>query len=242
MKTLSKLQPARLAQCAKTVVRQLNDPHAILRSAALVALGFLEPEALAHHAKAVAAKLEDFELFGDGDLQRALSVISGSGADDPALGGTVVAFVPIVRVAALQTLRQLDPATLAQYALAVIARLDDIRAEVRAEALHTLDKLDPPTLVPHAKAVIKMLEDGNDDVVAAAMRTLRALPSIITRDIHFESDDLRSRLLGRLAWYKCRLRLRLRRITLRWYALPYRPGGPGHARDLEAWDEMSSNL
>ena len=39
-------------------------------------------------------------------------------------------------------------------------------------------------------------------------------------------------------WYKCRLILRVRSHVIYWYALPYRPSGPGHARDVEAWDWM----
>ena len=147
-----------------------------------MALGFLEPEALAHHAKAVAAKLEDFELFGDGDLQRALSVISGSGADDPALGGTVVAFVPIVRVAALQTLRQLDPATLAQHGNAVAARLEDSNEYVRASALETLCKLEPEALAEHADAVVVRLEDSVEQVRVWAVHALRQLePAMLAK-------------------------------------------------------------
>ena len=71
-----------------------------------------------------------------------------------------------------------------------------------------------------------------------ARRTLLALPLVVTRDIDFESHNMRRRLLGRIAWYRCRLRLRVRRIALYWYALPYRPTGPGHAREVEAWGRM----
>ena len=70
-----------------------------------------------------------------------------------------------------------------------------------------------------------------------AWKTLLALPLLVTRDIDFKSH-IRGRLLGRIAWYRCRLRLRVRRIALYWYALPYRPSGPGHARDMEAWGRM----
>ena len=60
-------------------------------------------------------------------------------------------------------------------------------------------------------------------------------------DFDFDYNVVRRRLLGRLAWYRCRLRLRVQRLALYWYALPYRPNGPGHARDVEAWDRMNGN-
>ena len=53
-----------------------------------------------------------------------------------------------------------------------------------------------------------------------------------------QADELRSRLLGRVAWYRCRIRLRVRSLSLYWYALTYSPSGPGHARDVEAWNHM----
>ena len=55
---------------------------------------------------------------------------------------------------------------------------------------------------------------------------------------HCEVEELRSQLLGRVAWYRCRIRLRARSLSLYWYALPYRPSDPGHARDLQAWNHM----
>ena len=44
--------------------------------------------------------------------------------------------------------------------------------------------------------------------------------------------------MGRLRWYRYRLHLRVQRLALYWYALPYRPSGPGHARDVAEWDRM----
>ena len=46
-----------------------------------------------------------------------------------------------VRVRALDKLGELEPATIAQHANAVVARLDDSDFEVRCEALTTLAKL-----------------------------------------------------------------------------------------------------
>ena len=105
-------------------------------------------------------------------------------------------------------------------------------------ALKTLGQLEPVTLAWHANAVIARLEDSIDFVRLQAPTTLNALPLAVTRDIDLRSSDVRSRLLGRLAWYNYRLRVRVKRIALYGYALPYRPSGPGHARDVEAWGRM----
>ena len=44
-----------------------------------------------------------------------------------------------------------------------------------------------------------------------------------------------------LAQYADAIVMRVERLALYWYALPYRPNGPGHARDVEAWDRMNGN-
>ena len=88
----------------------------------------------------------------------------------------------------------------------------------------------------------------------AAFKTLRGLPRYVTHNIHLsffynydenllvpgmDYSGVCCGLRGRLSWYKCRLGLRVKRLALYWYALPYRPSGPGHARDVEAWDRMN---
>ena len=123
----------------------------------------------------------------------------------------------------------------------VATRLEDDDWAVRFTALSTLSKLEPLTLAQHAGAVVARLEDDHFFVREEALETLRNLPRFVTRGVDFTSSALRSRLLGRLAWYRCRLRLRVERLALYWYALPYRPNGPGHARDVEAWDRMNGN-
>ena len=143
-----------------------------------------------------------------------------------------------VRWVALKTLGQLEPVTLAQYADPVVARLGDSVFFVRNEALSTVRKLEPEALAQHASAVIPRLEDSNAYVRHAAFTTVDALPLAVTRDIDLRSSNGRSQLLGRLAWYNYRRRVRMKRIALYWYALPYRPSGPGHARDVEAWGRM----
>ena len=153
-----------------------------------------------------------------------------------------------VRKAALETLAKLDPAPLARHADAVVERLQDSDSFVRLEALATLCKLERATFAQHAIHVLEVLEDDEGHVRKEAMRMLLALPLLVTRDEDFFISSnlrsrlfLRSRLLGRLGWYRCRLRLRAQRLALYWYALPYRPSGPGHARDSEAWARMTEN-
>ena len=129
------------------------------------------------------------------------------------------------------------------------------RPYLRMEALRILGKLEPAILAPHAIAVCGMLLASNPKVRVEAVRTLRALPRFITRGVNFDSQeararemggfrlgDLRRHVVGRLGWYKCRLRLRVRSLVFHWYALPYRPSGPGHARDVKAWDQMVGSM
>ena len=187
-------------------------------------LAKLDPTSLAQHVEAVVARLEDSE--------------------------------DLVREVALQTLRKLKPATLAQHAEAFVARLEDsyrspdpacpastmptcARHGVRVAALETLGKLEPASFAQHAHAVVRRLEDIDVHVRRAAELALRSFPPYVIRpgDL-IDTRSVRSRYLGRIEWYRCRLRLRVRSPSLYWYALPYRPGGPGHARDLEIWDQQ----
>ena len=100
------------------------------------------------------------------------------------------------------------------------------------------------------------IRDSSWRVRRAAWNTLTMLPryvryairgvdcnELLSRELdHGEVEELRSRLLGRVAWYRCRIRLRVRSLSLYWYALPYRPSGPGHARDVEAWGQMNEEV
>ena len=147
-----------------------------------------------------------------------------------------------VRAGALSMLAKLRPATLAQHADAVVGMLEDSEMTLRKEAVVTLGKLEPAKLAEHAGAVVARLEDSDERVRARALDLLRGLPRYVSEhrvDI-FDSRPVRSRLLGRLGWYRYRLRMRVRRLALYWYALPYRPSGPGHARDVEAWEQMNT--
>ena len=202
---------------------QLRDSYALVarlededsewqeRVHALKRLGMLEPATLAQHAVAVVARLEDSRWD--------------------------------VRTWALSTLSllELEPATLAQHAHTIVAMLENSDWTVRLCALETLGELEPATLAQHALAVVARLEDSDGKVRQMACHTLTMLPRYVrhaTRGVDSTFEELRSRLLGRIAWYRCRIRLRVRSLSLYWYALPYRPSGPGHARDLEAWNHM----
>ena len=146
-----------------------------------------------------------------------------------------------VRKKALETLGKLEPAALAQHANVVLARLNDSDNRVKMAALLTLRML--PRFVTRQDRRQGRFVDGLDvDLGHEADVTLEsALESarVTLESVHLEG--LRSRLLGRLGWYRYRLRQRVRRLALYWYALPYRPSGPGHARDKKAWDQMSEN-
>ena len=184
----------------------------------------LEPAALALYAGAVLARLDDPD--------------------------------ETVRNVALVVLDRLKPATLAQYANAIAARLEDSDRDHRELACVVLAKLAPASYAQHASAVIARLFDSDEKVrYAAAVSLAAALPPYVARNSPYPllycpaipatpndrgrfHQDVRSQLLGRLTWYKCRLRLRVKRLAQYWYALPYRPSGPGHARDVAAWAQM----
>ena len=231
---LGAMQPAALAPHADAIVSKLEDSDALVRAAALVVLKYMGPAVLAQHVDTVVLRLED----------------SNEG----------------VCVAALSYLDDVEPATLAHHAGAVLSKLHSEQADTRCLALMVLWNLEPAELVKHAHALLSMLEDHEvisetcvgclnplrldsvdvgDSVRDVARCTLLGLPAFMTRDVGLHLNinpadcNLRSRLLGRLGWYRCRLRMRVRRIALYWYALPYRPSGPGHARDMAAWDQMN---
>ena len=60
----------------------------------------------------------------------------------------------------METLGQLEPATLGQHADAVVTRLKESDEDVRQAALMTLGKLEPTTLAQHSDAVVAMLYDS----------------------------------------------------------------------------------
>ena len=316
LKTLSKLNPAALAQHADAVVARLDDSESGVRDLALHTLGQLEPAALVQHADAVVARLDDsnakeeriraLETLGTLELNHVLNehweavfdasndedddvckqafltlrkIMHPEGFDEMVeetvedldsdvsldrysalrclgnMGAEVIAqnadaviarladSDADVRVLALGALGALELAALASHAGAVVGALEDDDHEVRWEALDVLGKLEPDTLAQHTDAVAARRDDSDSeadvDVRGKALETLRKLPRFVTRGVDFEALALRSRLLGRLAWYRCRIRLRVERLTLYWYALPYRPSGPGHAREVAAWDQMN---
>ena len=217
LKTLGKLEPATLAQYASAVVARFEDSEECVREAALQALGKLEPTLLAQYASAVVARFEDSE--------------------------------ECVREAAMMTLAELEPATLALHADSVVAMLGDQirwRDKVGPPAFAVIRKLEPAALAQHAYALLPIFEANSHfplwrDNAKSILR--RGLPRFVRHGIDFDDKDmafydLSRRLLGRLGWYKLRLRLHAQRLALYWYALPYRPSGPGHARDVEAWGRI----
>ena len=239
---LGKLDSTWLARHASDVVARLEDSEAGVRTAALETMGRLEQARLDLYAHILIPMLEDSSW----DVREGAIIALGFLEPDKIVRQTGdYVNVRDVRLRALQTLFKLEPAMLAQHADAVLARLEDQpepHAHVRKEALMTLAKLEPAKLAQYANAVLAMLEDVDHDVREEAMRTLRALPRFVTRPgDFFDTRSLRSRLLGRLGWYRCRLPLRVQRVALYWYALPYRPSGPGHARDVEAWGRIAEN-
>jgi len=245
---LQKLEPAALAQHADAVAAMLEDEdRGHVWSAALETLARLEPAVLAQYADAVAAKLEEHEAF---EVWSA-ALVTLARLEPPALAQYADAVVAKleqmdyevpheVGMEALLTLQQLEPADLAPYASTVAYFLDHFGRAFCLQALWTLEKLEPATLAQHANAVIEQLEFAVP-VHTMAMYTLRGLPRFILTVSILDLRPMRSRLLGRLAWYKFRLHLRAKHIALYWYALPYRPSGPGHARDVEAWGQLVEN-
>ena len=208
LRTLGKLEPTTLAQHADVVIARLEDSEHDVRREALETLNMLHPPALVQHASAVVARLED----DDWDM----------------------------RGAALELLGKLEPAALAQYAFALVARLKDSEWYVCQVALDTLCKLpEPATFRYQVYAVFAGLHVHWFRQVQAQVPLRYMLPHFVTRGVDFDNTtNLRSRLLGRLAWYRFRLRRRVKCLALYWYALQYRPSGPGHARDVEKWEQM----
>ena len=88
-----------------------------------------------------------------------------------------------VRIGALRELaqRQLEPATLAQRANAVVAMLEDSEESVREAALETLRKLGPKTLAQHADAVFARLEDYESVRVCAFWTLCKLEPAALAQ-------------------------------------------------------------
>ena len=266
LEAMSKLEPAALVQHADAVVLKLEDSHASVRFTALGVLKSMGPEIVAQHADAVVLKLAD--SVGD-VRWAALTVLRDLDPAAVAQHADAIVWglddtYSALRFKAALVLIKLEAAVLAQHADAIVLKPEDPHSSVRCQALLALGKMGPAALVQHARAVLNRLGDTEtitvvcppekykpiemkgvdiasvgDTVHDVAMRTLHKLPGFVTHEVDFEAANLRSRILGRLAWYRYRLRQRCwRGLALYWYALPYRPSGPGHARDVEAWDRM----
>ena len=238
--TLQGLDQAVLTRHADVIVWMLEDPYDRSRGLATQMMGELEPETLAQHADAVVAMMDD----------------EGMDPDGPCINATV-----------LLTLGSLKPAKLAQHAAAVAAKLESNFHERRA-ALETLAKLEPAALAQYAEAVIARLEDSETELRIAALDTLSGLPRYITRGIDFDTEEvflevrswkrydyssesevrhytegLSSRLLGRLRWYRCRLRLRVKQLALYWiFVLVCAPVSSKRPRPFARRGGMGSDL
>ena len=251
LKTLGKLEPATLAQYASAVVARFEDSEECVREAALRTLGHLEPATLAQHASAVVAMLENSVGHGRYWAMKTLGKLEPATLAQYA-SAVVARFEDseeCVREAAMMTLAELEPATLALHADSVVAMLGDQirwRDKVGPPAFEVIRKLEPAALAQHAYALLPIFEANSHfplwrDNAKSILR--RGLPRFVRHGIDFDDKDmafydLSRRLLGRLGWYKLRLRLHAQRLALYWYALPYRPSGPGHARDVEAWGRI----
>ena len=241
--TLRQLEPAKIAQHADAVIRRLDDTTLNVRRAALATLWRLDAADLVGHAHALRATLEDTDWHMRSQALRTLGKLApGALAESASAAATRLDDAHAeVRQTALETLGKLERAALLQHADALVARLEDVDVYVRRAALEAFGKLGLGNsgtqleLVQHARAVVARLEDGDPCVRKVAERILRSLPLRLGAQVDFDSEGLRLQLLGRLAWYSCRLRIRVERLALYWYALPYRPSGPGFARDAEAW-------
>ena len=257
LQAIGKLEPAALAQHVNAVLARLEDHDGIVRLFALQTLSNLTPSELALYADAVVEMLVDDShhvrevawavLYKLGPatiaqhVDTVVDILESSITEDDDL------YDDDTRQYALLTLGKLESATIAPYAEKVIWMLDKFGPDhihLSEMALEVLDKLEPATLAQHAAALIAVFVERHFEAFGLrgeAMRLLRKLPCYLIRDFDFDDSTfayLQPRLLRRQGWYKLRLRLRVERLALYWYALPYRPSGPGHARDVEAWDRM----
>ena len=257
LKTLATMPPASLAQHANAVVALLGDSDEVLRVAALAVISHFEPATLAQHADAVLARLDDsdprvracamdtlFNLEPATLAQHADAVVARLDDSDE-----------LMRVMALAALIRLEPATYpatyARQAGALAEWRHDPHYGKRIAAITMLAKLETPTLSQHACAILESLNDSLSRVRKIAAQIFLRFPRRVTRGLiersAFKSPfnpralcpkgyvATRPLLLGRLGWFRYRLRWRVKCLALYWYALPYRPGGPGHVRDADAF-------
>ena len=229
------------------------------RTAALETLGKLDPPVLAQYADAVAKLLTNPSLEGsDAEKVQARAMDTLAKLEPAALARHADAIVAMRRDASERTrtwvwstLRTLDPAAIAKYADDVmICILEEEDESVRLCAMETLCRLDGAALAQHARFFTRPLINCTRFRELALLALRDRLPHVITRGMDSEiemaltgEDEDEFELVGlqimaRVRWYRLRLSLRVKRLALYWYALPYRPSGAGHARELEAWDGM----
>ena len=188
----------RAAQYGRVIVERFTETDAEVRRAAVMALGTLEPAALAEHAEAIIGRLCDDGGYGAHSVRQAAvealgrlehaalaahadAIVQLFGYAGPAYqGGAGVAFLAYqagasTRVAALKTLSKLVPSALANYANAVIGRLSDEADSVREAAVMVLGTLMPTALTAHADAIIQLLGSPDEGTRESALRALGKL-------------------------------------------------------------------
>eukprot|EP00419_Tripos_fusus_P047732 CAMPEP_0172827276 /NCGR_PEP_ID=MMETSP1075-20121228/19990_1 /TAXON_ID=2916 /ORGANISM="Ceratium fusus, Strain PA161109" /LENGTH=457 /DNA_ID=CAMNT_0013669057 /DNA_START=48 /DNA_END=1417 /DNA_ORIENTATION=- len=145
-------------------------------------LGALDPVALAPHAGAIAARLDDSH-----DCIRAAALRALARLEPEALAPHAGAISAQLQdngsgkthgynaFLALRALSGLEPSVLARHGGAVAACLETSRTEVRWLALRALRRLPPTALVQDADAVAARLRDADANVRTASLRALCSL-------------------------------------------------------------------
>ena len=254
LQLIAKLEPTALARYTNAVVAKLYDSSEEVREQALCTLENVDPATFWAFADAVVARLEDEHddvrfaalrtlhlRLDPADIAQYADALLARLADGHAR----------LRPLALILLGKMEPKTLAQYADSLLSSLEDNSEHVPACALRALGKLEPAMLTTRALfAIVRQIEypgmtSAHEIALVVMHGVVNAFPSLkaVAAEIdlfllHASTSASRLGLGARLRWLIYGLHVRMRRIALYWYALPYKPSGPGHARDVEAWDGM----
>ena len=255
LQLIAKLKPTALARYTNAVVAKLYDSSEVVREQALCTLENVDPATFWAFADAVVARLEDelddVRFAALRTLHLRLEPADIAQYADALLARLADAHARL-RPLALMLLGKMEPRTLAQYADRLLASLEEDNSEhVPACALRALGKLEPAMLTARALfAIVRQIEypgmtSAHEIALVVMHGFVNAFPSLKAMAgeidqflLHVATSGARLRLGARLRWLIYGLHLRMRRIALYWYARPYKPSGPGHARDVQAWDGM----
>ena len=254
LQLIAKLEPTALARYTNAVVARLYDSSEVVREQALDTLAQVDPATFWAFADAVVARLEDerddVRFAALRTLHLRLEPADMAQYADALLARLADGHARL-RPLALILLGKMEPKTLAQYTDSLLASLEDNSEHVPTCALRALGKLAPAMLTTRALfAIVRQIEypgmtSAHETALVVMHGVVNAFPSLkaMAEEIdqfflHASTPAARLRLGARLRWLIYGLHLRMRRIALYWYALPYKPSGPGHARDVEAWDGM----